>query len=118
MDSWLDRLTPGQRAELYDAGRIGNSRFEGPDDPPLYAAHIANPEMKLLVKERFGKVQPFGGDAAVLLLPGSEPRRWFSGEVFIDELPNGTRMQMVALVNEYGDEATARWDAEGRVHGR
>lgn len=29
---WIDRLPPGERAALSDAGRLGRARFEGP--PP------------------------------------------------------------------------------------
>lgn len=32
MDRWIDNLSAGERAELTDAGRLGNSRFDGPPD--------------------------------------------------------------------------------------
>lgn len=110
-ESWLDDLPEQERQDLYDAGRIGKGRFEGPDKPPLYARHHANPDMTLLVVKRYGTA-PFSGqgERALLLLPGlDKDKRWMVGELFMQD-----GVQIAAYINEYGTESEARFIAETR----
>ncbi len=38
--AWIDNLPAGERAALSDAGRIGNTRFEGPTMPDVLLVDV------------------------------------------------------------------------------